>query len=102
MPSVMTLLRTSFELRDGLKFSDGSPLTALDVKWSWERAFLRANGYGRANDVFGSIVGADTMKGTDNTLSGIQALDDEAIGGATEEPAIRFHVPAGGPGGIGS
>ena len=79
-----------FRLRDGLKFSDGSPLTALDVKWSWERAFLRANGYGRANDVFGSIVGADTMKGTDNTLSGIQALDDERLAVQLKNPRYDF------------
>ena len=79
-----------FRLRDGLKFSDGSPLTALDVKWSWERAFLRANGYGRANDVFGSIVGADTMKGTDNTLSGIQVLDDERLAVQLKNPRYDF------------
>ncbi len=29
----------TFKLRSGLKFSDGSPLTAADFKYSWERIF---------------------------------------------------------------
>lgn len=36
----------TFKLRKGLKFSDGSPLTAHDVKASWERA-LGVAGYGQ-------------------------------------------------------
>ena len=32
----------TFILRPGLKFSDGSPLTASDFKWSWERALRTA------------------------------------------------------------
>ena len=31
-------------LRDGIKFSDGSPITAEDVKWSLERAAKEGNG----------------------------------------------------------
>lgn len=30
----------SFELRPGLKFASGNPLTAEDVAWSWQRAVL--------------------------------------------------------------
>ena len=45
-----------FNLRKDLKFSDGSPLTAVDVKWSWERALRESTTTSRANDVFGSIL----------------------------------------------
>src|SRR5262249_46785181 len=31
--------RVTFTLRDGLEFSDGSPLTAADVVHSWQRLF---------------------------------------------------------------
>ncbi len=62
-----------FRLREGLRFSDGSPLTASDVKWSWQRALSKANGSSRANDVFGSIEGADA------NLAGVEIVDDRRI-----------------------
>ncbi len=68
-----------FSLRDGLKFSDGSTLTTADVKWSWERALSMATGDGRANDVFGSIVGATTLTATQGEISGIEAVDDSTL-----------------------
>jgi peptide/nickel transport system substrate-binding protein len=34
----------TFHLRDGIKFHSGNPLTAADVKWSWDRAMgLKGN-----------------------------------------------------------
>lgn len=34
----------TFKLRDGVKFHSGNPLTAADVKWSWDRAMgLKGN-----------------------------------------------------------
>ncbi len=50
-----------FVLRQDLKFSDGSPLTASDVKWSWERALKMSGTAGRARDVFGLIDGASAV-----------------------------------------
>ena len=35
-------LSHTFVLREGLLFSDGSPVTASDFKWSWERALRTA------------------------------------------------------------
>lgn len=79
-----------FRLRNGLKFSDGSQLTASDVKWSWERAFRRANGFGRAADVFGSIVGTETMNETHRPLDGIQVLDDTRLAVQLKTPRHDF------------
>src|SRR6185312_8998590 len=37
-------LSVTLKLRDGIKFSDGSPITAEDVKWSLDRAAKPDNG----------------------------------------------------------
>ncbi len=41
-----------FTLRKGLKFSDGSPISAIDFKWSWERAVQLARPGSKANTAF--------------------------------------------------
>jgi peptide/nickel transport system substrate-binding protein len=57
-------LTYTFHLREGLKFSDGSPLKASDVKFSLER--LR--------DVEGSIMG-----GMFSVIAGIETPDDRTV-----------------------
>ena len=69
-----------FVLKRGLKFSDGSPLTAMDVKWSWERALRKSTGFSRANDVLGSIVGArNVVTGEREDLAGVEAVDERTL-----------------------
>ena len=69
-----------FILRRNLSFSDGSPLRANDVKWSWERALTLAGSTGRANHVLGPIMGSDEVAaGTSNDLSGIEIPDDRTL-----------------------
>ena len=75
-----------FLLRDGLKFSDGSALTAADVKWSWERALRVSEGNGRAGDVFGSIVGAGSVTVAGGEIEGIEVVDDSKL-------KVRLSVP---------
>ena len=48
-----------FTLRDGLKWSDGSPLTAADVEYSWKRAADPATGAGYSY-LFSVIEGYDS------------------------------------------
>ncbi len=79
-----------FALRDGLKFSDGTPLTARDVKWSWERAFAKANANGRAADVFGSIEGADRFRNGADEIEGITISSDTKLNVALEQPRPDF------------
>ncbi len=50
-----------FTLRKDLKFSDGTPISASDVKWSWERALRLSTSWGRARSVLGEIAGADRV-----------------------------------------
>ena len=63
-------------LRPDLTFSDGSALTAADVKWSWERAWRMSVAGGRARDVFGSIRGAEVGR---KELPGVQLVDDSNL-----------------------
>ena len=48
----------TFKLRKGLMFSDGTPITAADVKWSWERALRLSTPWGTGSDVLGNIKGS--------------------------------------------
>lgn len=73
-------LRYRFELREGLQFSDGSALTADDVKWSWERALLPETGARRATAVLGDIVGATQLaSGETGELAGVTVVDDSTL-----------------------
>ncbi len=80
-----------FRLRKGLKFSDGSRLTASDVKWSWERALKKSTPWGRATDVFGSILGADAVAaGTVDDLIGVEVIDDKTLAVTLTAPRPDF------------
>ena len=70
----------TFKLRQDLRFSDGTPVTSGDVKWSWERALLPANGAVRAADVLGGIIGAAAMlSGDAASLSGVEVVDESTL-----------------------
>ena len=70
----------TFKLRQDLRFSDGTPVTSRDVKWSWERALLPANGAVRAADVLGGIRGAaDMLSGDAASLSGVEIVDESTL-----------------------
>lgn len=80
-------LEYEFILRNDLKFSDGSPLTSGDFKWSWERSLSKSEAGSRARDVFGLIEGADAViVGESKELTGIVAVDDRTL-------AIRLIKP---------
>ena len=70
----------TFVLERDLKFSDGSPLSAQDFKWSWERALNPETGSDTALDVLGGIVGAEEVAAGDtDTLSGVSFADDRTL-----------------------
>ena len=69
-----------FTLRPGLKFSDGSPVTAHDIKWSWERALNPRTRSVRATSVLGPIEGGSAILDGDATeLSGVVAVDERVL-----------------------
>lgn len=63
----------SFELKEGVKFHDGSTLTANDVKYSLTRLMKKA----AETDSFVYIEGAnDVIGGTADELTGVEVQDD--------------------------
>ena len=80
-----------FTLRQELRFSDGSQLTARDVKWSWERALRKSTGTGRANEVLGAIKGAAAvLAGESDDLSGVTVVDDRTMRVELDQPNSDF------------
>ena len=81
----------TFTLRDHLLFSDGSPLTAEDVAWSWSRAVALSQEWSAAWRVFGNVVGAsDVANGTTSYLLGINVVDTNTLSISFNEPIPRF------------
>lgn len=84
-------LRYTFTLRDGLRFSDGTPLTSADFKWSWERALRPAYATSNASEVFGAVLGAaDMLAGDALTLAGVAVVDDVTLQVDLVRPQSHF------------
>ena len=84
-------------LREGVKFSDGSPMTATDVKWSLDRA--RDPKQGAWNSLLGSVAAVDiteagtvklTLKHPDPTLLPVLATFNTGI-----LPSAKFMAAPG-------
>ena len=84
-------LEYEFVLRNDLKFSDGSPLTAGEFKWSWERALKKSDAGGRARDVFGLVEGADAVILRESEdLTGVVVIDDRTLRVRLTNPRADF------------
>ncbi len=80
-----------FVLRQNLKFSDGSPVTAADFKWSWQRALSLVRRSMRIKTILGSIKGADSvMNGSSEDLVGVRVIDDRKLIVELEVPLTNF------------
>ncbi|HJP80382.1 MAG TPA: ABC transporter substrate-binding protein [Pseudonocardiaceae bacterium] len=70
----------TYTLKDGLKFSDGTPITSADIKWGTERTFdpAFAEGLGYHKTL---LVGATNYTGpfSGNSLASIETPDDKTI-----------------------
>lgn len=81
-------LTYTFQLRPRLTFSDGTPLTAADVRRSWLRLLDPATG-ASAPDVLGIVVGArERAAGGPENEVGISAPDEDTL-------VVRLRQPAG-------
>ncbi len=76
-----------FTLRDGVKFSDGSPVTADDVVFSFQR--LNEKGLPYAKDRF-------------KTLESVTKLDDKRVRFKLKQPDAGFLLNLGSPFVVGS
>ena len=83
-------LTYEFAIREDLTFSDGTPLTAEDVRRSWLRLLDPATG-ASAPDVLNVIVGAaERLGGADEDGVGIRAPDDGTLVVELRHPASYF------------
>lgn len=84
-------LTYEFRLRQNLRFSDGSPLTASDFKWSWERALRLSVEGSMARAIFGDVVGASAViSGDASELRGVDAIDDRTLTISLITPPTHF------------
>ncbi|MFW6150180.1 MAG: peptide ABC transporter substrate-binding protein [Chloroflexota bacterium] len=81
----------TFELREGVKFHDGTEVTAADFKYSWERACDPATGSRTADTYLGDIVGArDMLRGRAVGISGVEVLGEDTLRVEIDAPRAYF------------
>lgn len=70
----------TFKLKEGAKFSDGSPITSADVKGSWELAAMPATKNQRVPQVLSGVDGYEAvLNGGANNLPGVTTPDDLTV-----------------------
>lgn len=80
-----------FHIKKDVKFSNGSPLTASDFKWTYERNCSPALGAALAQDYLGDILGAkDKIKGTANDIKGLVVVDEHTLKITLDAPRPYF------------
>lgn len=80
-----------FKLRPNVKFHNGKPLTAEDVKWSLERACHPAVKSQTAGGYLGDIVGVDeVVAGKATTISGIKVVSPDRVSIEIKKPIAYF------------
>lgn len=85
-------LQVTFHLRDGVKWSDGSLITAGDVVFSFRRLADPASGSRNGNYVWAIKNARAITQGTitDLTQMGVEALDARTVRFTLEEPTPYF------------
>jgi len=81
----------TFTLKPGLKFANNNPLTANDVKKSWERACDPATGSSTAATYLGDIQGVKEKLGKKAvSISGLKVIDDATLQVTLTAPITYF------------
>src|SRR4051812_23391775 len=81
-------LEYTFKLRAGARFSNGDPLTAADVQYSWNRAARRQGDYA---SLFSLIAGYPAVvAGKAASMSGVVVVDPQTLKVTLLKPASYF------------
>jgi oligopeptide transport system substrate-binding protein len=81
----------TFYLRHGVKFQDGRPVKAEDVKFSWQRACDPAIRSLTAATYLGDIVGVKEMlAGNTKEISGVKVIDEYTLQVTIDAPKSYF------------
>ncbi|MBR5109469.1 MAG: ABC transporter substrate-binding protein [Clostridia bacterium] len=82
-------LTYTFHLRENVRFSNGSPLTASDVLYTFTRLLTYPNSCNQ--DICDDVLGADRlMRGETDRLEGFQTLSDLDFSITLEKPFAAF------------
>lgn len=79
-------VKYTFTIKDGVRFSDGTPVTAEDVKFSY--MILADPTYDGSSDIskYGIIGVEDYKKGNAQDIEGIQVINEKTISFTLEKP----------------
>lgn len=81
----------TFYLRRNATFHNGKPVTAHDVKFSWERAADPDTGSDNVETYLGDIVGLKAkFRGEADEISGIEVVDDYTLQVTIDAPKVYF------------
>lgn len=81
----------TFTLRSELSFASGKPLTAADVKYSWERAAHPATGSTTVSTYLGDIEGVEEFAaGKVEEISGLRVIDERTLEVTLDGPKPYF------------
>lgn len=81
----------TFHLRRGAHFHDGKPVTAHDVKFSWERAADPATESDTVETYLGDILGVKAKcRGEADQISGVEVVDDYTLRVTIDAPKVYF------------
>jgi peptide/nickel transport system substrate-binding protein len=81
-----------FRIDPRAKWSDGSPITAADVKGTWELMTDPLTEHGRIVGYIGNIQGFDEVRNQATTdMTGLQALDERTLQVTLKKPDPIFH-----------
>ena len=83
-------LTYTFHLRDGLKWSDGSDLTAADFEYSWKRVADPNTAAPYGYDLLNMVEGFDAASEGDLDALGVKAVDDSTFEVKLSDPCIYF------------
>ncbi|HNB52058.1 MAG TPA: peptide ABC transporter substrate-binding protein [Anaerolineales bacterium] len=81
----------TFVIREGAKFADGKPITAQDVKYSWERAADPETDSSTVETYMGDILGLkEKFNGEADEIAGVKVIDERTLEVTLDGPKPYF------------